>query len=68
MSTVFILLLAGVVLFGVSMALFRGRRHAGSSRDSILKGGSATARLALVAWWASLGLLAASMVLRAMQA
>ena len=67
MSNILLLLLAAMILFAVSMALFRRRRQAGNARGSILRGGSVAARLALVAWWGSLALLAASMVLRVTQ-
>ena len=65
MSLHLILFLAAVVLFVLALGLFRVRRGAAAaSVPSIWKGGSGIARAALLSWWLSLLLLAASMVLR----
>ncbi len=65
MSLQLILLVTGVVAFALSLVLFRARRaDADATVGSIWKGGSPKARAALLLWWASLGLLAASVVLR----
>ena len=65
MSLQLILLITGVIVFALSLVLFRARRaDTDAGVGSIWKGGSAKARIALVLWWVSLGLLVASFVLR----
>ncbi len=59
MSLAAILFLAGLVLFGLSLALFRRRPNAGAMAGSMWKHGSASGRFALLFWWASLVLLSA---------